>query len=243
MAAIAVVVAVLAALTLLPATLAIAGPHINSLRVRHPPTDRAGARRPVGQMGQRDRALSVVAGLAALADPDPADDPAAVAEPRPAGHRRAVRLDDRAQSLRPARQELRPRHQRPAARRRLARLARQGAAATPSSASGSSCQGLLEQRDAGARLERRRRGRRLRQARERRRRPVRRSPPLPATRACGRPTPGDAAEGRLDDGRRRRRHADPDRQGRHDGVLQRDLRRRAPPKKRPPTSSKSSARA
>ena len=39
MAAIAVVVAVLAALTLLPAMLAILGPHINSLRVRHPPTD------------------------------------------------------------------------------------------------------------------------------------------------------------------------------------------------------------
>ncbi len=39
MAAIAVVIAVLAALTLLPATLAIAGRHINSLRVRHPPTE------------------------------------------------------------------------------------------------------------------------------------------------------------------------------------------------------------
>jgi RND superfamily putative drug exporter len=39
MAAIAVVVAVLAALTLLPAELAILGPRINSLRVRHPPSD------------------------------------------------------------------------------------------------------------------------------------------------------------------------------------------------------------
>ncbi len=39
MAGIAVLVAVLAALTLLPATLAIAGPHINSLRVRHPHRD------------------------------------------------------------------------------------------------------------------------------------------------------------------------------------------------------------
>jgi RND superfamily putative drug exporter len=39
MSAIAVVVAVLAALTLLPATLAIVGPRINSLRVRHQPTD------------------------------------------------------------------------------------------------------------------------------------------------------------------------------------------------------------
>jgi putative drug exporter of the RND superfamily len=39
MSAIAVVVAVLAALTLLPATLAIVGPRINSLRVRHLPSD------------------------------------------------------------------------------------------------------------------------------------------------------------------------------------------------------------
>ena len=39
MAAIAVVVAVAAALTLLPALLAIVGPHINSLRVRTPATD------------------------------------------------------------------------------------------------------------------------------------------------------------------------------------------------------------
>jgi putative drug exporter of the RND superfamily len=39
MAAVAVVVAVLAALTLLPAELAILGPRINSLRVRNPPSD------------------------------------------------------------------------------------------------------------------------------------------------------------------------------------------------------------
>ena len=39
MAGVAVVVAVLAALTLLPAELAILGPRIESLRVRHPPTD------------------------------------------------------------------------------------------------------------------------------------------------------------------------------------------------------------
>src|SRR5205823_12090659 len=37
-AAIAVVVAVCAALTLLPAFLTILGPHINSLRIHHPPT-------------------------------------------------------------------------------------------------------------------------------------------------------------------------------------------------------------
>lgn len=39
MAAVSVVVAVLAALTLLPAELAILGPRINALRVRHPPSD------------------------------------------------------------------------------------------------------------------------------------------------------------------------------------------------------------
>jgi putative drug exporter of the RND superfamily len=41
MAGVAVVIAVLAALTLLPAGLAIAGPHINSLRVREPRSDSA----------------------------------------------------------------------------------------------------------------------------------------------------------------------------------------------------------
>jgi RND superfamily putative drug exporter len=39
MAGVAVVVAVFGALTLLPAVLAIAGPHINSLRVRQSPHD------------------------------------------------------------------------------------------------------------------------------------------------------------------------------------------------------------
>jgi RND superfamily putative drug exporter len=70
-AAIAVVVAVLAALTLLPATLAIAGPHINSLRVRgrHPdrrrkaPPDRGLWARWAAGVADRP----VIAGLAALA--------------------------------------------------------------------------------------------------------------------------------------------------------------------------------
>ena len=52
MAAIAVVVAVLAALTLLPAMLAITGPHINSLRVRgRHPDRRSAARREAGHVG------------------------------------------------------------------------------------------------------------------------------------------------------------------------------------------------
>jgi RND superfamily putative drug exporter len=67
MAAIAVVVAVTAALTLLPATLAIAGPHINSLRVRHPP-DENKTRSGLWARWARDIAhRPVLAGLAALA--------------------------------------------------------------------------------------------------------------------------------------------------------------------------------
>lgn len=70
-AAIAVVVAVLAALTLLPATLAIAGPHINSLRVRGRHLDRRHKATPDQGLwarwaaGVADR--PVIAGLAALA--------------------------------------------------------------------------------------------------------------------------------------------------------------------------------
>jgi RND superfamily putative drug exporter len=70
-AAIAVVVAVLAALTLLPATLAIVGPHINSLRVRGRHPDRRRKAAPERGLwarwaaGVADR--PVIAGLAALA--------------------------------------------------------------------------------------------------------------------------------------------------------------------------------
>ena len=67
MAAIAVVVAVLAALTLLPAELALLGPHINSLRVRHPATDEE-VRNGLWARWARDIAKRpIVAGLAALA--------------------------------------------------------------------------------------------------------------------------------------------------------------------------------
>ena len=68
MAAIAVVVAVMAALTLLPALLAITGSHINSLRVR-PPCRAARARAAgCGRSGPRDIAKHpLIAGLAALA--------------------------------------------------------------------------------------------------------------------------------------------------------------------------------
>ena len=87
MAAIAVVLAVLGALTLLPAVLAILGPRINALRVRE-----------IHPEGQSKHGFSarwahsvannpLIAGLAALGDPDPADDPAALADARTAGRR------------------------------------------------------------------------------------------------------------------------------------------------------------
>ena len=124
MAAIAVVVAVLGALTLLPAVLAITGPHINSLRVRRSPPGVTPVRgRPVGQVGARDRLLPVGCRHRRTRDPDPADDPTAVADSRPAGHGRALDFDHRTPGLRPDQQELRPGRQRPAADRGQAGLA------------------------------------------------------------------------------------------------------------------------
>jgi RND superfamily putative drug exporter len=67
MAAIAVVMAVLAALTLLPATLAIAGPHINSLRVRHPPTEEQVHKGLWAKWANEIARYPWIAGLAALA--------------------------------------------------------------------------------------------------------------------------------------------------------------------------------
>jgi RND superfamily putative drug exporter len=67
MAAIAVVVAVLAALTLLPATLAITGPRINSLRVRHPATDEQAHEGLWAKWAHEIARYPWVAGIAALA--------------------------------------------------------------------------------------------------------------------------------------------------------------------------------
>ena len=67
MAAIAVVVAVLAALTLLPAMLAILGPHINSLRVRHPATEEQAHRGLWAKWAADIAKRPLVSGLAALA--------------------------------------------------------------------------------------------------------------------------------------------------------------------------------
>jgi RND superfamily putative drug exporter len=67
MSAIAVVVAVSAALTLLPATLATVGPKIHSLRVRTPPTDEQAKHGAWAKWAADIAKRPVVAGLAALA--------------------------------------------------------------------------------------------------------------------------------------------------------------------------------
>jgi RND superfamily putative drug exporter len=66
MAAIAVVVAVAAALTLLPAVLAILGPKINSLRVRHPPSDQQARSGLWAKYAANIAKQPLIAGLAAL---------------------------------------------------------------------------------------------------------------------------------------------------------------------------------
>ncbi len=67
MAGIAVVVAVLAALTLLPALLAIVGPRINSLRVRTPPSDEQARQGLWAKWAGEIARFPVIAGLVALA--------------------------------------------------------------------------------------------------------------------------------------------------------------------------------
>ena len=67
MSAIAVVVAVLAALTLLPAMLGITGPRINSLRVRHPPLDEQIHNGLWSKWANEIARFPLIAGLAALA--------------------------------------------------------------------------------------------------------------------------------------------------------------------------------
>jgi len=67
MAAVAVVVAVLAALTLLPAALAITGPRINSLRVRQPQTEEQAHQGLWAKWANEIARYPLVAGVAALA--------------------------------------------------------------------------------------------------------------------------------------------------------------------------------
>ncbi len=66
MAGIAVVVAVIAALTLLPALLAVVGPRVNSLRIRTPPTDEEAKQGLWSKWAADIAKLPVVAGLVAL---------------------------------------------------------------------------------------------------------------------------------------------------------------------------------
>ncbi|MFZ1926862.1 MAG: MMPL family transporter [Solirubrobacteraceae bacterium] len=67
MAGIAVVVAVLAALTLMPALVATAGPHINSLRVRTPPSEAQSKQGAWAKWAADIAKHPAIAGLAALA--------------------------------------------------------------------------------------------------------------------------------------------------------------------------------
>ncbi|HXC22974.1 MAG TPA: MMPL family transporter, partial [Solirubrobacteraceae bacterium] len=67
MAGIAVVIAVLAALTLMPALVATAGPHINSLRVRTPPSDAESKQGAWAKWAADIAKHPALAGLAALA--------------------------------------------------------------------------------------------------------------------------------------------------------------------------------
>jgi putative drug exporter of the RND superfamily len=67
MAAIAVVVAVCAALTLLPAGLSLLGPRINSLRVRHPKTDEHAKKGLWAKWAHEIAKYPMISGLAALA--------------------------------------------------------------------------------------------------------------------------------------------------------------------------------
>ncbi len=66
MAAVAVVISVSAALTLLPAVLAILGPHINSLRVRHQPSEEQIRKGLWAKWAHEIAKYPIVAGMAAL---------------------------------------------------------------------------------------------------------------------------------------------------------------------------------
>ena len=117
--AVAVVTAVLAALTLLPAVMAIVGKHIESARL---PTALRPSPKDVdrgfwGGWARRSDQAAVVGDPRRARPVDPADRPVPLAEPRPGGHRRHAEVDHRAPGLRPAVGGLRRRLQRPAPRR------------------------------------------------------------------------------------------------------------------------------
>ncbi len=209
MAAIAVVVAVLAALTLLPATLAITGPRINSLRVRHPPSDEQAHEGLWAKWAHEIARYPWIAGIAALAILIPLTIPLL--------------------SLNLGQQDTAALSSSTTARKAYDLLAKNFGAgingpllvavslgspakAPAKSPSSSSAKGQGTSATKAAKLLVGQGSELL--LRERAERSAR-----------GRSAPRDAAEGHLGDERRRRGHARADRQGRHDGVLQRDRRR------------------
>ena len=112
-AAIVVLIAVITAITLLPALLAILGKRINSLRVpflRPPAHDHRphGWARWARGVGKRPLPAMVLG----VAHPAGAGDPGAQPPVRPAGQRPAAEVDHHPAGLRPAHQGLRPGHQR-----------------------------------------------------------------------------------------------------------------------------------
>jgi RND superfamily putative drug exporter len=198
MAAVAVIVAVCGALTLLPAVLAILGPRINSLKVRdlHPEEE---AKKGLWAKWAHEIAKQpILAGACRARDPHPAHDPAAVPVARAAGHGGAVEVDRVASGVRPDRPQLRRRCQRPAAARRAPRI--------PSAAGEREFELQLqpEQVRVVGRLE-------LEQQLQ-----------LEWRSADDGSAPDDAPEGHRRHVRRAGRDSDPARQGRDDGVLQRD---------------------
>ena len=100
MAAIAVVVAVLGALTLLPADARASSARGSTRCGCATCTPRTHAKNGLWAKWAHEIAKQPIdRGARRAGDPDPADDPAALADPRPAGHGGAVEVDDRAPGL------------------------------------------------------------------------------------------------------------------------------------------------
>ena len=114
--AIAVVCAVLVAISLLPAFLGLLGPRINRLALpaflRPKPTGRPGH---VGALGRRGPPAPAADRRRVAGGAGAADHPGVLAPARPGGHRRDVAGHDRAPGLRPDHRRLRGRLQRSAA--------------------------------------------------------------------------------------------------------------------------------
>ena len=124
MAAVAVVVAVAAALTLLPAGLAVLGPKINSLRVREPKTDEHAKQGLWAKWAADIAKAPVIAGLVALAILIPLTIPLFSLSLGQQDTAASVQVDDRTSGLRLALQILRGGRQRSLDHRRAIGVAR-----------------------------------------------------------------------------------------------------------------------